>query len=59
MGIALLRRGKRREKKSREEISVELLFEQMKVEKIARIAKLPLEKVIEIKETLQREGRIR
>jgi hypothetical protein len=48
--------------KTREEMRMEfatdLLLEQMDIQKISRIARLPLEKVIEIKETLQREGRI-
>jgi hypothetical protein len=42
----------------RSEFAYDLLLEDMDIQKVARLSRLPLEKVIEIKNTLQLEGRL-
>jgi hypothetical protein len=42
----------------RTEVASELLLELMEAPRVARIAKLPLEKVLEIQGTLRKEGRL-
>jgi hypothetical protein len=44
--------------KDRAEFACNLLLENMDIQKIARLAMLPLERVIEIKNTMQLEGRL-
>ncbi len=43
---------------TRKEVAADLLLEHMDINTIARVAKLPLDKVTEIKERLQQEGRL-
>jgi hypothetical protein len=38
--------------------ATDLLLDNMDIQKVARLTKLPLEKVLEIKETLQQGGRL-